>query len=108
MPGPSKRKATLSADLNLEGFSGTLPKTPRVGRTEDSDEEGVGGSDEEEAATSNPDDDSDDEDYIPPASSTSVPDSQPPPNHSSGRCSCPRSQRKKTKHLPHHHKLLNE
>ena len=85
MPGPSKRKATLSTDLNLEGFSGTLPKTPWVGKTEDSDEEGVRGSDEEEAATSNPDDDSDDEDYIPPASSTSVPDSQPPPNHSSGR-----------------------
>ena len=106
----SKRKATLSADLDLEGLPRPTPGVPNnpapacQGPTGPDD----GGSEEGDYSSHD-----DFQDYNP-EPSDSVPGSiQPRPprrtraqgSHSRSR---PRSERKKVQHLPHHHRLLNE
>jgi hypothetical protein len=75
-----KRKATLSADLDIKALAADLPKQPRL-ESQDEKEERVDDGDDEPGERSTP------------KSSSSGPKSQ---------------AKKKIRHLPHHHKLLSE
>ena len=112
MPGGIKRKATLSADLNLQaqvGSAGRTPWVPTVSTEGNEDNDDKNEENEEEEG-----DDTDTEEEDPSYQADSQPQPGPslvsqrnPRSHSRHR-SCPRSERKKIRHLPHHHKLLNQ
>jgi len=119
MTPPNKRKPTLSADLNIEELAGPRTQPPAPIRAHPQTEN----SDQEDQRTVDPsgnseDEDDDDPEYVPPAPSASasaststLPGDRGPasgPRASFNPRSRTRAQRKTTKHLPHHHKLLTE
>src|SRR5271154_2525831 len=104
MPSGMKHKPTLSADLSLEAQAASTSRIPWVPSVETE-----GNHEDNEDNISSTEDDG-------PSNNNSEggegPGSQPQPGPSSvsqkNPKSCSRAQRKKRRHLPHHHKLLNK